>query len=472
LSAAEIAARSGGDVIAGSPAAEVSSWAFDTRVLADGACFVALSGVRDGHDFVGEAWRAGARVVLVDRPVPLPDGAPDHAVVRVPDVLAGLQGVARTVRQERADLRVLAVAGSTGKTSTKDLLAAVMPGESYASPQSYNNEFGLPITLLNAPAAAHMVVAEMGERFPGDVAKLCAIAQPQSGIVTNVGLAHAEHLGGPEGVAAVLAELLVALPPRGLAVLNADDPWTPRLAAHSAATVETVGCSASADHRISNVEVDGALRPAFTLAGCRFRLAMRGAHQVLNAALAAVAANRTLGVPWSDVAARMAAVEGSRWRMELTETAGGLIVLNDSYNANPSSMSAALHALARMDVSGRRIAVLGDMRELGTHGASAHEEVGALVAALGIDALVGVGAGGREIAIAVEAHGANTEVRTVPDAEAAGRVVLELAEAGDAVLVKASRALGLEAVAERLLHPRTVHRGTGHRGSLQPEQPA
>jgi UDP-N-acetylmuramoyl-tripeptide--D-alanyl-D-alanine ligase len=455
LTAADIADRAGGEVIAGTPDAVVTSWGFDTRALASGACFVALKGHRDGHDFVAEAWRAGASVALVERAVALPPAADRHAVVRVPDVIAGLQAVARSVRAQRTALRVIAVAGSTGKTSTKDLLAAALPpGETFASPESYNNEFGLPITLLNAPGAAHTVVTEMGERFPGDVADLCTIAQPQYGAVTNVGLAHAEHLGGTDGAAAVLAELLEALPADGLAVLNAEDEWTPWLARRSSAPVETVGTSADADHLVSHVTIDAALHPEFTLAGRRFRVGLRGAHQALNAAMAAVVAHRAAGVEWSDIAARVATAPGSRWRMELLESSAGVLVLNDSYNANPSSMAAALHALASMDVSGRRIAVLGDMRELGAHGVLAHADIGRLAGELRIDRLVGVGEGGAQIATA--ARGTEVVVQTVADADEAARLLARESRPGDAVLIKASRALGLQVVAEHLLHPEAI----------------
>ena len=331
-----------------------------------GACFVALKDHRDGHDFVGAAFRAGAHVALVDRDVPGSAAHGSGTLVKVPEVIAGLQAVARSVRAARADLRVVGVTGSTGKTSTKDLLAAALPdGAAYASPESYNNEFGLPMTLLNTPAGVRGVVAEMGERFPGDIALLCEIARPEFGIVTNVGLAHAEHLGGREGVASVLAELLEALPESGAAVLHADDEWTPWLAARTSARVVTVGYDADAAHRISHVDVGRALDPEFTLDGCRFRIGLRGAHQVINAAMAAVMARDAFGVELEAVAERMEAARGSRWRMELAESADGVVVLNDAYNANPASMDAALRALAQLAVDGRRIAVLGDMRELG-----------------------------------------------------------------------------------------------------------
>jgi UDP-N-acetylmuramoyl-tripeptide--D-alanyl-D-alanine ligase len=456
LTAAEIATRAGGEVVAGDPAVVVTSWGFDSRALAAGACFVALTDHRDGHDVVGDAFRAGAHAALVERAVPFPT-RPDqpHALVRVPNVLRGLQAVARSVRTQRDGLVVIGVTGSTGKTSTKDLLAAALPpGDAFASPESYNNEFGLPITLLNTPAPAHVVVAEMGERFPGDVAFLCEIARPQFGVVTNVGLAHAEHLGGPEGIAAVLAELVEALPATGAVVLNADDPWTPWLQARSAARVETVGLAPDAAHRITDVEVDADLHPGFSLGGSRFRVGLRGAHQVHNAAMAAVAANVAHDVPFAESAARIADARGSRWRMELVETPDGLVVINDSYNANPASMDAALRALAHLGVEGRRIAVLGDMRELGAHSATAHQSIGRLARELGIDVLIGVGAGGAEIAGA--ARGSAVDVHTVADADGAVNTTERLARPGDAVLVKASRALGLQAVAAHLMQRESV----------------
>jgi len=448
LTAADIGARAGGEVL-GDPAVAVTSWTFDSRVAREGACFVALRGHRDGHDFVADAFRAGARVALVDRPLPHVDLC-GRALVCTDDALKGLQAVARSVREDRSDLRIVAITGSTGKTSTKDLLAAALASRAvHANPESYNNEFGLPITLLDTPPGASIVVTEMGERFRGDVAALCEIARPQYGVVTNVGLAHAEHLGGPEGVARVLAELLEALPADGVAVLNADDPWTPWLAKRTDAAVTTVGLAESADHRVTGVELDPSLQPSFSLDGRRVRVPLHGAHHVANAACAVVVAHHVLGVPWEDVVRDLRDARPARWRMELAESTSGVVVLNDSYNANPASVAAALRALAHLDVRGRRIAVLGDMRELGAHAENAHEEVGRLAAELGTDVVVGVGEGGARIARAARAGAA--EVHVVPDAESAAVLVAGAAAGGDAVLVKASRALGLQVVAERLL---------------------
>ncbi|MGQ0824064.1 MAG: UDP-N-acetylmuramoyl-tripeptide--D-alanyl-D-alanine ligase [Actinomycetota bacterium] len=450
LTAADIARRVGGAIVQGSDAATVTSWSCDSRTLVPGACFVALRGSRDGHDFVGDAFHAGASVALVQRVPHSVEPRPDQAFVVVADVVAALQAVARAVRSERSHLRVVGVAGSTGKTSTKDLLgAALRPLGAYANVDSFNNEFGVPVTLLNTPAAAPILVAELGERFPGDVATLCEVAQPEIGIVTNVGLAHAEHLTDYDGVVAVLAELMEALPESGLAVLNADDDHTPKLAGRTAARVVTVGRSLDADYRVSAVMLDDRVRASFDLGETRISLSLHGAHQVSNAALAAVVAHEGFARDWDEIASSIANAPGARWRMEIRERADGVVVLNDSYNASPASMSAALHTLANVDVPGRRIAVLGDMRELGTHTDSAHSEVGRQAGDLAIDVVVGVGAGGARIADA--AAGRVDVARVVEDAEGAVRELIEIVRPGDAVLVKASRALGLQVVATRLL---------------------
>jgi UDP-N-acetylmuramoyl-tripeptide--D-alanyl-D-alanine ligase len=445
----EIADRAQGEVVAGTPGAAITSWAFDSRALEPGACFVALQGERDGHEFVGAAFAAGASVALVSEAVTVEPPA-GGAIVRVDDVLGRLQQLARSARAAREGLRVVGVTGSSGKTSTKDLLAAVLaPLGCYASPASFNNEFGLPITLLNAPDEARVVVAEMGERFPGDVAALCAIARPDTGVVTNVGLAHAEHLGGAAGAAQAMSELLEALPRGGLAVCNADDEWTPHLTSAHGVVVLTAGTAAHADYRIEGIELDAQLRPSFRLLGHRFTVPLRGEHQAVNAALAVAVAHRAFGVDLDAASDALAAAEPAPWRMELHEGVGGVTVLNDAYNANPASMGAALRALASTPTDGRRIAVLGDMRELGVHHDDAHAAVGALAGELHLDALVGVGPGGR--AIATAAAPTVPEVRTAPDAATALVIVREMTEPGDTVLVKASRAMGLESVAAQLL---------------------
>ncbi len=448
--AAEIARHARGVVVAGTADAVVSSWAFDSRALEVGACFVALHGSRDGHDFVAGAFRSGATVALVAREMP---GivVPEHgALVRVDDALAGLQAVALATRNARPELSVVGVTGSTGKTSTKDLLAEVLaPLGCSSNPESFNNEFGLPITLLNTPLDARVLVAEMGERFPGDVAALCAIAQPDIGVVTNVGLAHAEHLGGAPGAAKAMGEMLALLPAGGLAVLNADDEWTPTLVAADGVEVATVGSAAGADYRIEGIALDEHLHPSFLLNGRRVTVPLHGHHHALNAGLAMAVAHRGFDIELDSAAEALAGVRPARWRLEMHVGATGVTVLNDAYNANPASMHAALRVLAHTPTTGRRIAVLGDMRELGVHSDDAHAGVGRLATELDVDVVVGVGAGGRVIAEAAATR--VPEVITANDADDAVDAVLGIASRGDTVLVKASRAVGLEIVAERLL---------------------
>jgi len=464
LTAREIARRAAGRIV-GDEGATVDAWAFDSRMLQSGACFVALRGDRDGHDFVPAAFDAGAHVALVDHDFTgSTELAPGRALVHVGDTLGALQEIARSLRLDRPELHVVAVGGSTGKTSTKDLLAAALVSRGcHANEASYNNEFGLPITLCNAPGSAGVVVTEMGERFAGDLRELCDIARPDTGVITNVGLAHAEHLGGRDGVLAVLAELLEALPATGTAVLNADDPATPELRAATLATVVTVGESRDADYRIADVSVDERLRPSFSLGGHRFTIPLHGSHHAQNAAMAVAVGISVFSLSYEEIALELAQAKPGRWRMELLETDAGVTVLNDAYNANPTSMEAALVALARLELpaGARRIAVVGDMRELGRHHDDAHRAAGEQVAALKLDVVVGVGTGGAAIAASARRNGVDAHI--VGDAAEAIALVAPMVRAGDAVLVKASRALGLEHVADGLLARARVGCGGGDR---------
>jgi UDP-N-acetylmuramoyl-tripeptide--D-alanyl-D-alanine ligase len=331
----------------------------------------------------------------------------------------------------------------------------------HASAASFNNEIGLPVTLLGAPDTTGAVVLEMGARFAGNITELCAIARPSIGVITHVGLAHAEHLGGPAGAAAVIGELIDALPAGGLAVLNADDEWTGALAARVPASVATVTAGhRGGDYRIEDVELDDELRPSFALNGQPVAVPLHGEHQAENAALALAVAHRGFDIPLDVAASSLGSVRPARWRLERHQAGNGVIVFNDAYNANPTSMGAALRALAQTATTGRRIAVLGDMLELGEHADEAHAAVGRHAVELEIDIVIGVGAGGHRIAGA--ASGA--QVHTAPDAVAALRITIELVEPGDAVLVKASHAIGLETVAPGLLahlDSRPTIRGSG-----------
>lgn len=466
LTAATIADVTGGTVITGAPEATAASYTIDSRVAAAGACFFALRGDRDGHDFVEDAFERGASVAVVERPVRSRARTPPGTLILVEEPLHALQAVGAHARARLPDAVVIGITGSAGKTATKDLTAAAFRGSRrvHASPGSYNNEAGLPLTLLGASEDTEVVVTEMGARLAGNIKELCDMARPSVGVITHVGMAHAEHLGGREEIARVKGELLEALPADGLAVLNAGCDATPGLIARTAARVLLVGHDAGADVRIEHVRLDDELRPSFALAtpwgSAELELVMRGEHQVENAAMAATTA-LALDVPLPAVVAGLRDARTAAGRMEIVHTAAGVTLINDAYNSSPTSAAAAVRSLARLPVDGRRIAVLGAMLELGAHAESEHAALGALAAAAGIDLLIAVG--GPATSMAAGARGAGRgrlEVRAVPDAAAATAVLSQEVHAGDGVLVKASRAVGLERVADDV-----VHGGRGGGGS-------
>ncbi len=449
LSADELARATGGRVDVGPGSAQASSYTIDTRTLEPGGCFVALVAERDGHDFLADAWTRGATVAVVSRDVPPPPAG--QAVVRVDDGLDALAALGRTART-RLRASVVAVTGSAGKTATKDLTAAALGTRRvHASPASFNNEAGVPLTLLGASPDADVVIVEMGARFKGNITALTDIARPDLGIVTHVGLAHAGPLGGPQGVADVKGELVAALPKTGVAILNADCPFADTLARRGPARVRLVGTAARADVRVRDLTVDEQLRPRFRVdtpwGEATVALQLRGEHQALNAAMALTAAAE-LGVELPVAASSLTAAEPAALRMQLECTAAGVLLINDAYNSSPTSAAAALRALGRVAVPGRRVAVLGEMLELGDYGPDAHAALGALAGDVGVDLLVAVGAGARPAADAARTAGVTAVETTDPDA-ARAYVTAEVRR-GDAVLVKASRAVGLEAVAAAL----------------------
>ena len=333
LSAKELAGATDGDIVAGTGDASATSFTIDSRELVPGACFVALRGARDGHDFVADAFARGASLAIVEHPLDAP--VPGATLIVVGNTLTALAASARLARDRLAQATVVGITGSAGKTATKDLTAAALgrTRRVHASPGSYNNEAGVPLTLLGAPSDTEVVVTEMGARFAGNIADLAEIAQPEIGVITHVGLAHAGHLGGRAGIARVKGELVEALPAAGLAVLNDDCDSMPELARRTVARVVRVGHETRADIRWSNVTLDDELRPRFlleTAAGStNVALAVRGEHQVENAAQA-VAVALELGVPLDAAVAGLADARAATHRMELTRTANGLLVINDA----------------------------------------------------------------------------------------------------------------------------------------------
>ncbi|MFF8768046.1 UDP-N-acetylmuramoyl-tripeptide--D-alanyl-D-alanine ligase [Nocardiopsis dassonvillei] len=452
LSLAQIAAATAGRVTDADPATQVTGVAFDSREAIPGDLFVALPGQgRDGHDFAPSAVEAGAVAVLAARPLGLP------AVV-VEDPLAALGAWARAHVEALADLDVIAVTGSSGKTSTKDLIAQVLDraGATVFTQGSFNNEIGLPLTALEATADTCHLVVEMGARGQGHIAYLTGITPPRIGAVLNVGTAHAGEFGGPDMTARAKGELVEALPAAaegGVAVLNADDPRVAAMSARTKAEVVTFGVERAADVYATGVALDGRGRASFTLhtpAGeAPVRLQVVGEHQVPNA-LAAAAVAGAAGMDVEQIGrALTAAVPVSEGRMRVTERPDGVTVVNDAYNANTDSTSAALRALAHLgrESGGRTIALLGEMRELGDSSEREHRRVGALAASLGVDVLVAVGR--------AEAHALADEYgpggQVVADRDAAGEWLERYGlRAGDVVLVKGANALKLGELADAL----------------------
>ena len=420
----------------------------DSRAPLDGGLFVALVGEHvDGHDYA-----AGAHAVLGSRPTAAP-------TVVVPDPVVALGLLAAEVVGQ-VDPVVVALTGSQGKTGTKDYLAAVLGllvgvGRVVATAGNNNNEIGVPLTLLRADPDTTHVVVEMGARGVGHVRELCRIASPDVGAVLNVGSAHLGEFGSREAIAQAKGEIVEALSRGGVAVLNADDPLVAAMGVRTQAEVLTFGEAGDVAWR--GVALDDLGRPSFELgygdAWHPVRLLQTGAHQVANAAAAAAMA-LAVGLPLTDVATALGeAREASPWRMEVHTRDDGLVVVNDSYNANPDSMRAALEALVAIGRARERrtVAVLGEMKELGPEHDSGHLAVGADAARLGVDVVVVVGEVAAGIADGARGAGDRTEVVVTAGRDEALSWVRQNASAGDVVLVKASRGAALEWVADGLL---------------------
>jgi len=429
LQCSALAAAADGTLVG--PDTAVSGATIDSRGVVVGQLFVPVVAERDGHEFIPAALAAGAAAYLTSRP------AAGGTAVVVDDTVRALQAIARHARGT-LDGPVIGVTGSVGKTSVKDLLAGILAQRlrTAASERSFNNELGVPLTILNAPDDTDAIVVEMGARDVGHIAELCAIAGPTIGIVTRVAAVHTEVFGTIDDVARAKSELVRALPSSGTAVLNASDERVAAMAKDTPASVVTFGDGGEV--RAEQVTLDDDLRPRFELVSpwgdVEVRLAARGVHQVQNA-LAAAAAALVCGLSLTDVAAGLAAASLSPWRMELATAPSGALVLNDAYNANPTSVAAALESLAALPAE-RRVAVLGVMAELGAESDAEHVRIAALAQRLGI----------RVISVAAPEYG----VDDVASVEAAHARLGPLRK-GDAVLVKGSRVAGLERLAALLL---------------------
>ncbi|SCL23938.1 UDP-N-acetylmuramoyl-tripeptide--D-alanyl-D-alanine ligase [Micromonospora inyonensis] len=427
---------------------------FDSRRVEPGGMFVALPGERvDGHDYAAQAIQAGAAAVLASRPVGLP------AVV-VDDMPGAYGRLARAVVDRLPQTTVIGVTGSVGKTSTKDILAQVLPafGPTVANRASNNNELGLPYTVTRATADTRYLVLEMGARGIGHVAYLTRIAPPTVSVVTRVGHAHLGEFGSVENIAQAKGEIVEALPDAGdggLAVLNADDELVTAMAARTAARVLRYGIEQPADVRAENVTVDELGRARFRLVhhgkSAEVRLRLYGLHQASNA-LAAATVALGLGHPIEAVADALSLAEAvSPGRMQVTTRPDGVTIINDAYNAAPDAMRAALRALHAMTGDGRRaVAVLGEMAELGDHAAEVHREIGQQVAEIDAGWLVAIGGTDAE-QYAAGAAGTATAVDRAADVAEAWELLRDGLRPGDVVLVKAANSAGLLALADKLV---------------------
>ncbi len=458
MTLAQVAAAVGGELHdTGPDDIVISRDAFvDSRQVVEGGLFVAVPGERvDGHEYAAQAVSDGAAAALVTRPVGVP------AVV-VDDSVAALGRLAHHVLESLPLLRVIGITGSQGKTSTKDILAQLLErtGPTIAPTGSLNNEIGVPLTALRVQANTAYLLSEMGARGRGHISYLTTMVKPTVGVVLNVGLAHLGEFGTKQDIAAAKGELVEALPRDGLAVLNADDQLVAVMRDRTAARVVTFGSESDADVRVGSVQLDEQGQPGFTLSTgadeADIQLSLVGAHQAGNAAAAAAVAIG-LGMPFADVVEGLRAVRvRSPWRMEVSQTEGGLTVVNDAYNANPDSMRAALTSLAelgrRRGRQTRTFAVLGEMRELGEASSDEHNAIGRFAVQLGVSQLVVVGDEASPIHQGAQLEGLqDNQSVCVRDIDAAIGFLRGAVRPGDVVLVKASRAAGLENVAQALI---------------------
>lgn len=458
FTAAELAGITSGELTAAPPGLTVKGFFVDSREAIAGGVFVAIKGERtDGHQFLSDIHAANVGLAIIDVhysgvvPAELP-------VLRVKDPVIALGQIAHWARVTKLQAQVIAVTGSSGKTTTKDFIAGILSdaGPTIWAKGSFNTEVGLPLTILGADETTKFLVLEMGMRGIGHIELLSKIALPNVGVVTNIGSAHMQLLGSRESIASAKGELIRSLSPDSWAVLNEDDSLVRAMSSSSKAQVVTFGESASAQFRAKNVQVDNNARCSYMLEyldrSYPVSLRIPGEHQVANS-LAALAAATCAGVPIAQAVQALNEIAHiSKWRMEVVTTTDGVTVINDSYNANPESMRAALKTLAAMSVGRRSIAVLGPMRELGDAEREEHDALGRMAVRLDISLLVCVGDTMKITHLGASQEGSwGEESQWVPDIDAAIDFLRERIEPGDVVLVKASRSVGLERVADALL---------------------
>jgi len=450
LTLAEVAKAVGGSLEGGIPETRIAGVSTDSRSLCAQELFVALIGERfDGHQFVPEAMAKGAAAALVCRSVSL-----SGPLIRVADTLLAYGDLARCVR-DRSNARVIAVTGSTGKTTTREMLATILRQDrrTLSSVGTENNEVGVPRTILKLTEEHEALVLEFAMRGPGEIARLAQIGRPDVGVVTNVGVSHIGRLHSKEAIAAAKAELIEALEPMGRAVLNADDSYVAQMASRAKCPTITYGFG-DADVRASDVETGSEsvrFRVMLPDKVIRVTVPVPGRHNVYNA-LAAAAAAYAVGASPETICMGLGMYEGMPMRARIVRGQNGVVVLDDTYNASPDSVRAALETLRDMRCTGRRIAVLGPMLELGEFASQEHREIGRTVAQTNVDVLITVGELAEEIAAGASGEGVvGLAIHRVSSNDEALELLRGLLLEGDAVLVKGSRAAGMEKIVKGLV---------------------
>jgi UDP-N-acetylmuramoyl-tripeptide--D-alanyl-D-alanine ligase len=449
LTLSQIAQFAGTSLSSGDGTVVINKVSTDSRTIKAGELFVALRGANfEGHDFIEAGAKAGATGALVD--LNWAGNVPNNfALLRATDTLQAYQTLAANYRRSLA-LKVLAITGSNGKTSTKDFAASVLARRFRVTKTegNFNNHVGLPRTILEATSEDEVAVWEVGMNHPGEIAALSKIAAPDAAIITNIGVAHIEFMGSREAIAAEKGALAEAIETQGTVILNADDPFSGGIAARTRARVVFAGTTGGTVRAIEiRQSADGS---EFTIVEgahrCRAQLPVAGTHMVQNALLA-VAAGRAFGLSIEECAAGLAAAPLTKARLQIKEI-GGVQFLDDSYNANPDSMKAALRTLVELDAEGKRIAVLGEMRELGAESERGHREIGETAATLGVDQLITIGEPAELIAEGARTAGLD-KVSSARSTGEAAKLLGEIAEPGDLVLIKGSRAARTEEVIEQ-----------------------
>jgi len=449
----EIARVTGGEIIQGKPGVVFTRVATDTRKIKRGDIFLALKGKKhNGHQFLEQAVCGGAGGLIIDQVVDIPAGIP---VVKVGNTLAALQALASSNR-ELCGVPLIGITGSTGKTTTKDMIASVLSTRFRVlkTEGNLNNEIGLPLTLLAMDAGCEVAVVEMGMRGPGEIAALCRIARPTGAVITNIGEAHLEMLGSISNIASAKGEILEYIPSSGFAVLNAESPYIRREAGRYCGKVIFFGIEQPCDIVAKNIRCEGSGSYFSAVVDGEkwdFFLPVPGRHNVLNA-LAAIAVGREFGLSKDEIARGLAAVTLTGMRQEIVD-AGSVRIINDAYNASPASVKAALQVLKEVAGGRRLVAVLGNMLELGSWAADGHREVGAAAAKLGVDCLVVVGDLAEGIADGAVSAGLPAEkIYRCTVNEQAMKALDSIVREGDVVLIKGSRGMQMEQIVKYLIN--------------------